>query len=98
MPRGKSLGARENQLIAMAVDLVEKRMQEGKATSAEILHYLRLGTTTAQLEKEKLKHENELLKARTADIQFRRELDNTYAEAIEAMRSYSGTPLDEYEG
>lgn len=98
VPRAKSLEARENQLIAKAVDLVEQRLTEGTATSAEILHYLKLGTTRERLEKEKLIHENELLKARTEDIHVRREMDNTYAAAIEAMRRYSGTPLEEYEG
>ena len=35
--------ARENQLIALAVDLVEKRLIEGTASSKETTHLLKLG-------------------------------------------------------
>ncbi len=37
--------ARENQLIALAVDLAEKQLMEGTASSQVITHYLKLGST-----------------------------------------------------
>lgn len=37
--------ARENQLIALAVDLAEKQMREGTASAQVITHYLKLGST-----------------------------------------------------
>ena len=42
--------ARENQLIALAVDLVEQRLIDGTASSQETTHFLKLGSTKNQLE------------------------------------------------
>ena len=50
--------ARENQMISLAVDLAEKQLIEGTASSQVITHFLKLGTTKAELEKEKLRKEN----------------------------------------
>ena len=57
--------ARENQMISLAVDLVEKRLREGTASSAETTYCLRLSGSKARLEKEKLEEENKLLRAKT---------------------------------
>ncbi|MBR1390783.1 MAG: hypothetical protein IJ567_04950 [Lachnospiraceae bacterium] len=45
--------ARENQLVSLAVDLAEKQLLEGTASSQVITHYLKLGTTKERLEYEK---------------------------------------------
>lgn len=37
--------ARENQMISLAMDLVEKRIREGTASSAETTHFLKLATS-----------------------------------------------------
>ena len=37
--------ARENQLISLAVDLAERQLLEGTASSQVITHYLKLGST-----------------------------------------------------
>ena len=55
--------SRENQLVSLAINLAEKQLREGTASSQVITHYLKLGSTQAKLEQEKLKQENELLKA-----------------------------------
>ena len=90
--------ARENQLISLAVDLAEKQLQEGTASSQVITHYLKLGTTKAELEKVKLAKENELLTAKTEALQSAKRMEEMYAEAIKAMATYSGRgePDDEY--
>lgn len=82
--------ARENQLISLAVDLAERQLSNGTASAQVITHYLKLGTTRANLEKEKLERENELLKAKTESIQSQKQIDELYAKAIAAMRSYNG--------
>ena len=46
--------ARENQLIELAMDLAEKRILEGTASSQELTHFLKLGSQKARLEKEAL--------------------------------------------
>ena len=82
--------ARENQLIALAVDLVEQRLLDGSASSQETTHFLKLGSMKNQLEMEKLREENKLLKAKTESIQSAKRVEELYAEAINAMRRYSG--------
>lgn len=87
--------ARENQLVSLAVDLAEKQLMEGTASSQVITHYLKLGTTKAQLEKEKLEKENELLKAKTESIRSAQRSDELYADALNAFRRYSGQGGDD---
>lgn len=82
--------ARENQMIALAVDLAERQLMEGTASSQVITHYLKLGTSKSQLEIEKLKSENELLKAKTETLQSAQRIEELYKEAMDAMKGYSG--------
>ena len=82
--------ARENQLISLAVDLVEQRLIDGTASSQETTHFLKLGSIKNRLEMEKLEEENRLLKAKTESIQSQKRVEEVYAEALNAMRSYAG--------
>ena len=82
--------ARENQLISLAYDLVEERLLDGTATSQETTSLIRLGTAKARLEAEKLKRENQLLVAKTDQIESERRTEELYANAIAAMKEYSG--------
>lgn len=82
--------ARENQMIALAVDLAEKQLMEGTASAQVITHYLKLGATTAQYEKEQLRLENELLKAKTEALKSAERVEELYINAINAMRRYGG--------
>jgi len=82
--------ARENQLISLAIDLVEQRLIDGTASSQETTHFLKLGSSKAMLEKEKLAKENELLKAKTEALESAKEVEKLYKEALKAMREYSG--------
>ena len=89
--------ARENQMISLAVDLAERQLQEGTASSQVITHYLKLGSMRERLEREKLEEENKLLKARTEQIQSMKRIEELYEEAIKAMRNYGGQgDQDEY--
>lgn len=82
--------ARENQLIALAIDCVEERLLNRTASSQETVHFLKLATSKYKEELEKLKHENELIKAKTKAIEDAADMKELYAEAIKAMRMYSG--------
>lgn len=86
--------ARENQLISLAVDLVEQRLIDGTASSQETTHFLKLGSIKNRLEMEKLEEENRLLKAKTESIQSQKRVEELYAEALNAMRSYAGQAGD----
>lgn len=94
-PPATNIEARENQMIALAVDLAEKQLEEGTASSQVITHYLKLATTRERLEKEKLKAENELLKAKTESLQSASRLEELYKNAVSAMRSYQGVESDD---
>lgn len=85
---------RENQLISLAVDLAEKQLLDGSASAQVITHYLKLGTTRASLEKEKLERENELLKAKTESLKAQQRNEEMFKQAIDAMRMYSGSNED----
>ncbi|MDY5960093.1 MAG: hypothetical protein SPJ53_01975 [Lactobacillus amylovorus] len=82
--------SRENQLIALSVDLAEKQLREGTASSQVITHFLKLGSTKNQLELEKIRHENALLEAKTQSIQSAKRVEELYENALNAMRDYSG--------
>lgn len=88
---------RENQMISLAMDLVEQRLINGTASSQETTHFLKLGTAKEKLEREKLEKENELLKARTEAIQSEQRMEELYKDAIKAMRNYSGNGAEDDE-
>lgn len=81
---------RENQLIALAVDLAEQQLRDGTASSQVITHYLKMGSSKEKLEREKLEEENKLLRAKTEQLQSQKHVEELYANAIKAMQRYSG--------
>lgn len=82
--------ARENQLISLAVDLAEQQLREGTASSQVITHYLKLGSTKERIEKEILEKQKELITAKTEALQSQKRVEALYADALSAMRRYSG--------
>ena len=87
--------ARENQLIALATDLVEQRLLDGTASSQETTYFLKQGSVKTRYEIEKLKEENALLKAKTESIQSQKKIEELYNKAIKALKSYSGRSEEE---
>ena len=87
--------ARENQLIALATDLVEQRLLDGTASSQETTYFLKQGSVKTRYEIEKLKEENALLKAKTESIQSQKNIEELYNKAIKALKSYSGRSEEE---
>lgn len=81
---------RENQLIALAVDLVEQRMLNGTASAQEVTHFLKLGSSLAKLEKKLLEKQVELTNAKTESIQSAKRQEELFTEAIKAMKRYTG--------
>lgn len=89
-PEGK-----ENQLVSLAVELAEKQLREGTASAQVISHYIKLGSTRETLEQERLRSENALLQAKIESLESAKDVQKLYADAIKAMRSYSGQDPDE---
>ena len=82
--------ARENQLIYLATNLAEQQLRDGTASSQVITHYLKLGSTKEKIEKEILEKQKELITAKTESLQSAKRIEELYANAITAMRNYSG--------
>lgn len=87
--------ARENQMISLAVDVAERQMREGTASSQVISHYLKLGSTRERLEQQRLLREVDLLEKKAASMESAKRIEELYADAIVAMRSYGGENPDE---
>lgn len=82
--------ARENQLVSLAVNLAEKQLAEGTASSQVITHYLKMGSTKERIEKEILEKQKELIEAKTQSLQSAKKIEELYTSALAAMRNYSG--------
>lgn len=94
-PPGTTPNARENQLVSAAVDLAEKQILAGTASSQVITHYLKLGSSRELLEQERIRHENELLTAKAEMMASQKKVEEMYVLALAAMKSYSGQETNE---
>jgi hypothetical protein len=74
----------------LAVDLAEQQLRSGTASAQVISHFLKLGSTREQLEQQRLEHENEFLKAKAGALAATSRIEELIANAITAMRSYTG--------
>ena len=96
-PPARTPQAREQQLVALAVDLAEKQIVAGTASAQVITHFLKLGSERDKLEREKLTRENELLKAKSDAIASQQRVDQLYVEAMTAFKHYHGEELGDEE-
>lgn len=85
-----SLEARENQMISLAVDLAEKQLLDGTASSQVITHYLKLATMRERIEREILEKQKDLITAKTENLKSAERIEELYSEAMNAFRGYSG--------
>ena len=87
----------EDELISMAVNLARQRLADGTASNQLIAEVIKLGTTKERLQKEKLRRENEMLRAKTEAIKSQKHAEELAANAIKAFRSYAGVDVYEEE-
>lgn len=85
--------ARENQMISLAVDLAEKQLMAGTASSQVITHFLKLASTKERIEKEILTEQKKLIVAKTDAIQSAKKVEELYLKALDAMKTYSGSKV-----
>jgi len=88
---------REQQLISLAVDLVEQRLRDGTASAQETVHYLKLASSKTKVDLERAKLENELIRAKTQNLKDQADMKVLYKDAIEAMKRYSGHGSSRYD-
>lgn len=85
----------ENRLIAKSFRLAEERIDNGTATAAEIVHFLKAGSAKQREEMEKLREENALLRAKTSAIESEKDRAVFYKEVIAALATYRTETDDE---
>lgn len=97
MPVATTPEGRENQLIAAAYDLAEERILSKTASAAEIVHFLKMGSTKERLEREILTEQRKLVTAKTESLESAKKIEEIYQNAIDAMKRYSGHIDEEIE-
>ena len=83
---------REQQLTALAMDAIEKRIRNGTASAQELTYFAKIGSPNARLERKILEQQHELLMAKTSAIKSQERVEELYVNALSAMRTYSGSP------
>lgn len=89
-PPARSPEDQEQQMISLAMDLAEKQLRDGTASSQTINHFLKLAT-----EREKV--ELALLEAKVDAVTSHQRIEELYSEAIQAIKLYQGVPSEEGE-
>lgn len=82
--------SRENQMIALAMDLVQQRLIDGTASSQETTHFLKLATRDYKLKIDNLKEENKLIRAKAEQIESLKSQEELLAKAMRAFAGYAG--------
>ena len=86
---------REQELIALSMDLAEEQLRNGTASPSVITHFLRMGSMREELEQQLIQERVMNLTAKTHMIESSENTEKLYQEAIRAMRVYNGTDEDE---
>lgn len=97
-PPAKTPEQREHQLIAKAVDLAEKQLEDGTASAQVITHYLKLGSSRERLEQERLAMEVQFMEAKKETMASQARTEELMKDALNAFRSYSGASIEEDDG
>lgn len=88
---------RENQLVSLAMNLAERQIIEGTASSQVITHFLKLASTRERLEQERLQRENLLLSAKVDQISSAKRVEELMEKALDAMRHYTGRDVSGFD-
>lgn len=86
----KTPEGRQNILINLAINLAEKQLRDGSASSQLISHFLKLATVKDQLEIKKLEADITLSQAKVKSIENSSKLEELLSHAIDAMKDYGG--------
>ena len=89
--------ARENQMISLAMDLAERRLRDGSASSQEVTHFLKIAANKEidAINKQLAQKELELKEAKRQAVESQAKIDELYSKALKAMQRYSGNGSDE---
>lgn len=93
--RAKTAKDQENSMINLAMERAEELLHSPKPPTQILLHFLKLATEQTMLQREKLRNETTLLKAKSDSIKAANNSEEIARAAIEAMTTYA-IPDEEY--
>jgi hypothetical protein len=85
---------RESILISKSLNLIEKQIDDGTASSQILSIYAKYGSQRERLEQERLRNENEVLRKKVETMEAAVDVKNLMSDALQAFRGYSGQSLD----
>lgn len=83
--------SREKQLVSLAVDLAEKQLIDGTASSSVINHFLKLASSREEIERDILEKQAKLIGAKADAINSDKDSDTLARQAIEALSGYASS-------
>lgn len=83
--------AREAQLVNLAIQLAEKQLKDGTASSSVINHFLKIASSREVIEKDILEKQAKLIEAKALSISKDKEAEEIAKKAIEAMKNYNSS-------
>lgn len=92
-PHGSSArtsAAREQELIALAMDLTDQQLRDGTISSQTQSLLVKSGLGRERLERQRLEQENVKLRAQVEQIKAASQSDELLNKVLSAMRVYSG--------
>ena len=89
--------AREERIISKAMDLAEKKIEDGTASSQLICHFLKLHDPDEPIKREILERQRDLIVAKTENLKSQRRADEALDRVVRAMKRYSGASDDIYD-
>lgn len=85
----------ELRLINLAYGKAEEMLASDNAPPSIVLHLLKLGSTRANYELEKMRNENMLLAAKTESMESQARSEEKYDAVLDAIRLYTGSGDEE---
>lgn len=85
-------GARkeEGRLISLSMRQAGKRVADGSASDQLLLHFIKLGSSLVELERQKLEQERALVEQKTKLLINQNAMGDEYQAVIDAIRGYRG--------
>lgn len=90
--------AREDRIIAKAMDLAERKIEDGTASSQLICHFLKLKDPDEDIRHEILERQRDLIVEKTENLKAQRRTEAALDRVVRAMKRYSGYSDDLYDG
>lgn len=88
----------ERECTGLAVDLAKKQLREGTASAQVITHFLNLASPLTKEKAERVKLENDLIRAKISKLKAEEDYQRIAADALAAFKEYTGQDdYDEYD-